>query len=100
SHLVPGRRAVPIEDLVAQLLRLVVEDLKRGEVAVHHMVEQTVNEEAAAVTGQVGGVVPAGHHVVDVELAGSVHGDQRALRDERGDRDRLQVYPVRDPDGV
>src|SRR5262249_24846689 len=79
-----------VEELVLQAVYLGVQGLHRGEVTVHNVVEQTVQQERDAAAGQGGGVVPPGHHVVDVEPVVGVHGDQGVAGNECVDLMRRQ----------
>ena len=73
-----------VEQLVLQLLDGVVQRLDGGEVAVHDVVEQPVQQVADAGVGQVGAVVPVVEHGADVQAVVLADGDQRPRRDERG----------------
>jgi hypothetical protein len=72
-----------IEQQILQALDGLVELLHGGEVAVDDDVEQSPQQEADAVAGQVGRSVPAFHHPLDVEPRVLADGDQRPGGDER-----------------
>src|SRR5262249_49035526 len=87
--------------LVLQGLDLVVEGMYGVEVAVHHVVEQSVQQERHAVLGQIWGGVPPGGDRVDVEPLVLADGDQGVGGDERRGLTGVQRTGVRvQPDGV
>jgi hypothetical protein len=73
-----------VEQPVFQLLDGVVQFLHRGEVAVHQVVDQAMQQEADSVAGQIGTGVPIVDHAADVQPVVLAHGNQGAGGDERG----------------
>ncbi len=92
---------LPLEQVVLQRLRLRVEVLHQLELAVHHVVEQAVQQERDAVAGHAGTRVPAPDHLVDGEVLVLPDGDQGVAGDEDVDLHGVQpaLFEVQPVDG-
>ncbi len=84
-----------VEEQLFQLLDPLVQLLDGGEVPVHQVVEQAVQQEAHALLGQVGAGVPALDHRVHGEVLVVADGDQRVGGDEDRELAGLQRAAVR-----